>query len=197
MNNITLASTSYVKKKILLDAGFDIKKIYTVNTQYTRLEKEPIRSFVERLSTNKYLKILSKYQSNKDIIVVPTTIISQGEKILTCPTKKDQIMNYIKKISGKRLKIYTCVQIYHGSKKISKTVKTKVKIKLLDKKDIEYFFTYEKEYLLQNTFNPQSRILHWIYGSVTNIQGMPIYEVYNALTSINTANSKLENHILY
>lgn len=185
MSKLILASSSKQRIMLLNRIGYIPDIIHPSNINEDALKKEKPRELAYRLAYEKAKVVHEKFPD--DFILAADTVCATGRFILPKALTQEDAELCMKKLSGKRHKIYTGVCGIYKDKHIIKVAISIVKFKLLSKKEINFFIKsnewIEKAggYALQGV---ASRFIQWISGSDSTIIGLPCYETTCILESL-------------
>jgi septum formation protein len=184
--SFVLASGSPSRAQILEQLGYRISEIFPQNIDESELKKEVPRAYIKRICQNK-LSSAVKQRPNQ-VILGADTIVAVGRKILQKAQTAQEQASFMQRISGRRHYSMTAVGVYdplHPQKITIKLVETLVQMKRLTNQEIQSYVAsnvwkgcsgYKFDYAFQS-------LVKCIDGSVSSIQGLPIYEAKNMLGS--------------
>ncbi|MCP4354944.1 MAG: septum formation inhibitor Maf [Proteobacteria bacterium] len=176
MAKFIFTSKSQNNAEILKGLGYDYDFVEAQTTD-TALKAEKPRDFAVRIAVSQ-----AKELENSTNILSAYSVCAMGRKILCIPEDKRQAFDFIKMLSGKSHRVYTCVCLLKADGSIkTKVVETRVKIRPLSCKEIESYVANEQNW--QNfaggysIAKPQgSALIKSIVGSPSSITGLPLYE---------------------
>ena len=181
-----LASSSKRRLELLSQIGIKPDLILSPNIDEKIFSKELPRIYVERMSLEKN----SVYQKNysQSIILTADTIVSVGRRILPKTMDINTAEECLKLISGKRHKVFTSFTLYTPDNSLkTKTIQSIIKFKRLHPNEISYYLDSKEwegkagGYAIQGI---AASFINFISGSYSNVVGLPLAELYRALTSI-------------
>ena len=181
-----LASSSKRRLELLSQIGIKPDLILSPNIDEKIFSKELPRIYVERMSLEKN----SVYQKNysQSIILTADTIVSVGRRILPKTMDINTAEECLKLISGKRHKVFTSFTLYTPDNSLkTKTIQSIIKFKRLHPDEISYYLDSKEwegkagGYAIQGI---AASFINFISGSYSNVVGLPLAELYRALTSI-------------
>jgi septum formation protein len=173
---VILASASSRRHELLsyLLSNFEIQSADI--DESPKMDELPA-ALVRRLAESKALAV---WRENPDAIVIGAdTIVTFGHEIFGKPTNQNDSIAILKKLSGQRHTVMTCVAIISARKKISKVVKTEVEFTCLSTQQIQdYWQTGEPQdkagsYAIQGI---GGKFVKHITGSYSNVVGLPLVE---------------------
>ena len=114
------------------------------------------------------------------------TIVLFNDRILGKPSDDTEAKSALTLLSGKIHQVITGVCISSGERRVSFSCTTKVKFKELTEEEIDFYVTHFKPMDKAGSYAIQEWIglmgIEWIEGSYYNVVGLPVHEVYKALT---------------
>lgn len=179
---LILGSSSPRRLELLNQIGISPDAIQVADIDETPLTKETPRPYCQRMSRE---KALTFDLTDNELVLCADTIVSAGRKILGKPKNEDDARQILKLLSGRRHQVLTSVVIRSSEQLKEKTVTTIVKMKALNQIDIDrYIATQEWRgkaggYAIQGI---ASSLIPAIYGSYSNVVGLPLTETVNMLT---------------
>ena len=184
--NFILASESARRIALLEQIGITPDLIVTPNIdEKINLKELPI-DYVKRMANEKNIIFQANYP--KSIILSADTIVTIGRRILPKAINIQIAEACLKKLSGRRHKVYTSFALSSPNNKIRiKTVQSIVKFKRLDKNEIARYINSNEwqdkagGYAIQGM---AASLINFISGSYSNIVGLPLAELYRTLVSI-------------
>jgi len=183
MKKIILASASPTRKKLLIEAGFNLKIDPSNYEEDMSLSLDP-KELAIYLSKAKAESVAIKYK--EEIIIGADTFIVYENKILGKPITPDKAKEVLKMLSGKEHSAITGFTIIDTSSNniLSRAVETKVFFKnLIDEEIDDYVATGEPldkagSYAILEL---GEKFVERIEGSKTNVSGLPMDELIEAL----------------
>ena len=184
--NFILASGSARRIALLEQIGITPDLIVTPNIdEKINLKELPI-DYVKRMANEKNIIFQANYP--KSIILSADTIVTICRRILPKAINIQIAEACLKKLSGRRHKVYTSFALSSPNNKIRiKTVQSIVKFKRLDKNEIARYINSNEwqdkagGYAIQGM---AASLINFISGSYSNIVGLPLAELYRTLVSI-------------
>jgi septum formation protein len=182
--NIVLASASPRRKQLMQLAGFSISVRPTeIEENYpTSIDTHEIAEFLAKLKADAGLNA----SGPGEIILAADSIVVCNGNVLEKPLDRDQAFSFLNALSGMSHLVHTGVAIYSEEKKISFTTTSEVEFARLTPVEINYYIDHYQPFDKAGGYGIQDWI-GWtkiirIHGSYANIMGLPIAEVYQALT---------------
>ena len=182
-NKLILASGSPRRKQLLAELGlaFEVK---TVPFEEIFPEDMPTEKVAEFLAVGK--NEAHRAHFSKEIILTADTIVLFNDRILGKPSDDTEAKSALTLLSGKIHQVITGACISSGERRVSFSCTTKVKFKELTEEEIDFYVTHFKPMDKAGSYAIQEWIglmgIEWIEGSYYNVVGLPVHEVYKALT---------------
>ena len=176
---IVLASTSKDKSD-LLNKCF-IKHTCIKSNYDEGGDKSNPYSYAINNSKGKLLSLKDKV--NDSIVIGLDTICFVDGKVLEKPIDKNDAINNIKMCMNKETLVITGLSILNqkSDELFTTSVVSKVKIRNMSDKDIEFYINNEENYMYASGFIIEtiiSNFIEYIDGSFYNILGVPVEEIY-------------------
>lgn len=180
--HLILGSASPRRRDLLAQIGIVPDAIRPADIDETPQNGELPRRYSERLAREKCAALIAS--GAEEAILTADTVVSAGRRILGKPGDADAARAFLGLLSGRRHQVTTSVCLRWGGQDRQRTVETRVKLKRLSSQEIEaYIATGEWQgkaggYAIQGAaaaFVPE------IYGSYTNVVGLPLVETANLL----------------
>ncbi len=172
--NIVLASNSKRRINILREMGFDfITADHKFNENILK-EKNPIK-FVEICALEKAKSIQEDYQEY--LIIGSDTIVFFNNEILGKPKNRENAKYMLSKMSGNIHYVYTGIALIYNKKIIYSSIKTEVKFKILNEKEIDLYLDNANYMDKAGAYAIQEHAAFFIdsiKGDYFNIVGFPI-----------------------
>lgn len=173
-----LASSSPRRQELLASVGLTPDEIASPDVDESPLKGENPREYVKRIAILKARTIHS--QNPQAYVLAADTIVEMGHKIILKAQDQEEAALILKRLSGRRHRVYTgvCVLSPEG-KEAYKVVLTRLSFKRLTSDELEeYIASGEWEgkagaYAIQGQ---ASKFVKFISGSYTNVMGLPLYE---------------------
>ena len=185
---IILASESPARLNLLKQVGIEPDKVMPAHIDESELKREIPRFLALRLAEEKAQTVAN--QVDHGIIIAADTVPVCGRKVMRKASNSEDIKKSITMLSGRRHQIFTGVCIIrkdqHGEKLAKNFVKTIVKFKVINHKEIEYFANLGHGigkaggYCLDGY---AGSFVSFISGSYSNVIGLPLCETMNMLNS--------------
>lgn len=184
MAKIVLASAS-PRRKLLLewaDMEFDILVRETDETYPKGLSPEEIAVYIARGKALATLenKMYERYESNVPILAADTLVILDG-KIIGKPLSREQAIETLEALSGKKHLVITGVVLMTKEKEVSFCDQTEVVFNSFSREDIEYYVDKYKPYDKAGAYAIQEWIgvigIREIHGDFYNVMGLPVSKV--------------------
>lgn len=192
-----LASSSPRRRELVESLGIDYTIIKPQIDEVRNMGETPI-AYVERLSREKAAAVAAQLQFPAAILAADTTVILAADtigieedgEILEKPVDADDARAMLQRLRGRPHLVCTALTLLKTGdhpQSITRTTTTIVHMRLYSEAEIDAYiasgdpFDKAGSYAIQNTdFNPVERI----EGSYTNVVGLPIETLKDALSTI-------------
>ena len=177
-----LGSSSARRLELLQQVGIKIDKIIDPAIDETPLKFEPPIKYVERLSRAKSENV---EKDTNDFALTADTIVTKGRRIFGKPQDIIEAEKFLNLLSGGRHRVITSVCLAHNDKTKVRNVVTIVKMKRLSISEVNQYLESEEwrnkagGYAIQGK---AAKFIPSIFGSYTNVVGLPLTETVNLLT---------------
>ena len=183
---IILASSSPRRRQLLEIVRVPFKVISPQIVE-EKFQGESPREYVARLARAKATEV-GKEVKDRWILGADTIVLIDGE-VLGKPRNEKEAYSMLKKLSGKRHAVMTGFFIYHPENNQSEgdVVESLVKIKNLDEKEIKGYIKTGEPFDKAGGYAVQGIgmfMIEEIVGSYTNVIGLPVCEVIEALRRV-------------
>ena len=195
---IILASQSPARLELLKRIKVFPTQIIPANIDETEYLRELPNQLVTRLAQEK-AEVVAKKISGEAIIIAADTVVVHGRKILPKALTSEDVRYCLNILSGRRHRVYTGICIIKKTLEQvllrQKLVQTIVKFKRLSQQEIEFYCSLDEGinkaggcgiHGYAEAFVPS------IYGSYSNIMGLPLLETMHMLTSLGFKNRPLK-----
>jgi septum formation protein len=193
---LILASKSPRRKELLEQAGliFEVVPSSVDEKDITNLAPEKL---VETLAETKARDVAVAYPDSW-VIGADTIVLNQG-KILGKPGSKETARQMIQQLNGQIHEVFTGYAIYCEARKtcISGVVTTEVHFRDLSPQEMEWYIQTDEPYDKAGAYAIQglgSFLVKRIYGSYTNVVGLPVCEVLEHLLKNDIIEVSRDNH---
>ncbi len=182
LGNIVLASASPRRRELLSTLGltFDVE---VPQIDEAPLPNEAARPFVERMAKEKADAAMADPQS---VVIAADTIVVLDGTILGKPTHEAQAFEMLTGLSGKSHEVITGVCVRRNSQRQLFSVVTKVFFRTLEAEEIRAYIASGCPMDKAGAYAIQGGAAHMvrtIEGSYTNVVGLPLCELHEALIS--------------
>jgi septum formation protein len=189
-NKIILASSSPRRRELLSALGieFDVKFPSAVETVR---ENESPEEFSRRISAEKACSVSVDLEDGYIVIGADTIVVIDGE-ILGKPSDIGDAASMLRMLSGREHHVYTAFSIVRPKNELlySRIVDTKVLVKTLAASEIEGYIKTGEPMDKAGAYGIQgigSFMVSGIEGSYTNVVGLPLVELLEALKNLGIA----------
>ena len=185
---LILASASKSRLALLKQIHIIPDIIEPADIDEVRGKSEKPVNMVKRLAKEKCRKISDKYPS--DIVLSADTVSVVGNKVLDKTYDENIEREYLGLIGGRRHRLYSSVCLSYKEKNIfkQKTELSILKFKRFSQKEIEEIIASREwegcsgGYAIEGMMG---KFLISVSGSVSNVMGLPLHQIYNLLNGIN------------
>ena len=182
-HKIILASKSPRRKYLMEQGGFDVEvRTYDVEEVYPDdLELSMVPEYLAKLKTGPAMSSLRE----NEILIAADTIVLFKDEILGKPKDREHAIACISSMSAAEHEVITGVCIATLEVTHSFSVTSKVVFADISEEEIEYYVDNFKPYDKAGAYGIQDWIgwtkIKSIEGSYSNIFGLPMRDVYNAI----------------
>lgn len=183
IGKLILASASPRRRELLGSLGLEFE-VRVPDIDESLKEGEAPRNFAERLAEEKSAAITADAGAT---LVAADTIVVLGDTILGKPHDEEHAFEMLSDLSGKTHEVITGVCVRRGSSANVFSVATKVVFRSLEKAEIIRYIASGCPMDKAGAYAIQGGAAHMvkeIRGSYTNVVGLPLCEVHEALTSV-------------
>ncbi len=187
---IILASSSPRRKELLETVGLEFEVI-NPSADESLLENETPEEFALRVSVDKASSVSRRLENPHIVIGADTIVVVDGE-ILGKPSGEKEAASMLNKISGREHRVLTAFSIVMPEEELlhSEIVDTKVGVKPLAASEIEGYIKTGEPMDKAGAYGIQgigSFLVKYIEGSYTNVVGLPVVELLQALRNLEIA----------
>jgi len=185
--DIILASNSPRRKELLAHVvpNFKVKTKEVEEIYPHELEKNTVAEYLAKLKASVFQEI-----RNNEIIITADTIVLLKNTIFGKPKDRDDAINILQQLSGKKHQVITGVCIKSKYKELTFSHTTNVLFKKLTLDEITYYIDKFKPYDKAGAYAIQEWIgfvgVEKIDGDYNNIVGLPVQELYVKLNEFLT-----------
>lgn len=184
---IVLASSSPRRKELLQSVGIEFEVIAPTSDE-SLLDRERPEDYALRLSSQKALSVSKGLNSNVLVIGADTIVVVDNE-ILGKPKDEEDAGVMLNKISDKTHHVLTAFSIIKPEHEILHThvVGTEVIVKTLEPQEIQGYIKTTEPMDKAGAYGIQgvgAFMIKGIRGSYTNVVGLPLVEVVEALKKL-------------
>ena len=186
--SLILASASPRRQELLRSVGLKFK-IIPAHINENGLAGEGPRQHVKRLAREKAMVIAKKYPEAW-VLGADTIVVIDGI-VLGKPENKTQARKMLQKLSGREHKVFTGFTIAHVAAEIyrTKVIQSAVQFKTISPKEMDWYVASDEPYDKAGGYAVQGQgafFIKSIRGSYTNVIGLPLCEVLEALKIFET-----------
>lgn len=179
---LILASSSLRRQELLASIDLFPDQIISPDVDESPLRHEKVRPYVQRIALLKARRIHA--QSSDAYVLAADTAVELGGKIVLKAQSLDEARGLIRRLSGRRHRVYTGVCVISPTgKEVCRVVLTRVSLKRLTIEELEGYLIsgdWEGKAGAYSIQGKGAKFIKFISGSYTNVVGLPLYET-NAL----------------
>ncbi len=181
---VILASGSPRRQKLLRELGVDFKvQLRPVHEDHPAGMK--MEEIALLLSERKAAAFEDEFFTENTMIITADTIVCLGDEVLGKPAGREEAIETLLKLSGRKHRVITGVSIKTLKKNVNFSVSTDVYFKELGKEEIIYYVDHYKPYDKAGAYGIQEWIgyigIEKIEGSFYNVMGLPVLKLYEEL----------------
>lgn len=185
-NELILASSSPRRKELLESVGVKFRVICPTSDEAVIPGESP-EDYTLRLSREKALSVAASCSEGAYIIGADTTVVVDGY-ILVKPTDKDDARSMLLKLSGREHRVLTAFSIVRAFSEVlhGEVIDTRVMVKNLAAHEIQGYIMTGEPMDKAGAYGIQGAgafMIKGIVGSYTNVVGLPLVELLEALKS--------------
>jgi len=183
---LILASSSPRRKELLKQIGLRFEVVPSGVEERIKDGENPVEH-VLRLAEEKALDVANKSRDSW-VIAADTIVLVDGE-ILGKPAKEKEAYQMLLKLSGKEHRVITgfCILNTGNGESVKESVETTVTFKELSEEEIRGYIKTKEPFDKAGGYAIQGKgsfMIREIKGSYTNVVGLPICEVVEALERV-------------
>jgi len=186
MKKIILASGSPRRKQLLewAEIPFEIVVKETDETFPAGLTLEEVPIHIARQKA----RAVESVMNNDSVILAADTIVVLNERIIGKPKNREDAINILSDLSGRKHRVITGVVIMLGKKEISFSDSTDVYFNELNREQLEFYVDNYKPYDKAGAYAIQEWIgvvgIRSVEGDFYNVMGLPVSRVVKELKKI-------------
>lgn len=191
--NIILASGSPRRKELMTQAGIDFK-IHVADIDESKIDPDMRpENYVCLLSKTKAQAVAGHYPDAWTIGA--DTIVAVGNTILGKPAGHRQAVTMLTQLSNREHSVFTAFTITRPNSDdlVTRVVNTRVRFKELSYDEINWYADTDEPYDKAGGYGIQgigAFLVKEISGSYTNVVGLPVCELIDALASLGAISFK-------
>lgn len=185
-NAIILASSSPRRRELLESVGVKFR-VVTPSSDETIIPGESPHDYTLRLSKEKALSVAERCEEGTYVIGADTTVVVDGD-ILVKPKDREDARSMLHRLSDREHRVLTAFSIVRSLSMVlhSEVVETLVEVKNLAAHEIEGYIMTGEPMDKAGAYGIQgigAFMVKGIQGSYTNVVGLPLVELLEALKS--------------
>ncbi|MCB1270460.1 MAG: Maf family protein [Microthrixaceae bacterium] len=177
---IVLASGSPRRLDLLRSAGVD-PEVLVPDVDESPLPGEAPVAYVDRIARSKALAV--EVAAGRVVVAADTTVDLDG-RILAKPCDAASARSMLEALSGRSHLVHTAVAVRRDQVCDTRVVTTGVGFALLDEATVEWYVATGESFGKAGAYAIQgsgARLVEWVHGSVTNVIGLPLAELFEML----------------
>ncbi|MDA7845366.1 Maf family protein [Rickettsiales bacterium] len=185
-----LGSSSVCRRELLCEIGLPADEFISPDVDESPIKKEKPKDLAMRLSKLKNDAIIEKLKDGGEEVIILTadTVVGVGNKPLDKALTDDDVRKYMKILSGRGNRVYTgfCCTRLSADGTVAQQVhnygETRIKFKTFSKNDIDEMVASKSGIGVAGGYTIDgfaSSLMINAIGSMSNIQGLPLYQVRN------------------
>ncbi len=177
---LTLASASPRRRELLATLGLDFSIALPEIDETPKFDEKP-RALTERLAKEKAATV-----TVGGIVIAADTLVVQGERILGKPTDEQHAIDMLRSLSNSTHEVITGVCMKSAERTVIFSVKTQVTFRTVAETEIVAYVATGEPMDKAGAYAIQGGAAHMIRrieGSYTNVVGLPLCELHEALIS--------------
>ena len=181
---LILGSGSSARKELLVSIGILPHKVEIPDVDESLKANEDPRHYVKRIAIKKANSISSEHQS---FLITADTIVTVGKRILMKTSNQKRAQEYLNMLSGRRHSVYTAFCVKHGGSTKCKLVRTVLKMRVLNEKEITAYIACREWVGCAGGYRIQGRakcFFPFISGCYSNVVGLPLPSLIGVLSSM-------------
>ncbi len=183
---LILASESPRRKALLKDLGLRLKIVPAEVREIPRPKEDPVL-FSKRMAEEKADIVSSLYPDQW--VLGADTVVVLGEKMLGKPKDSQEAKKFLHLLSGETHRVITgfCLKNRALNRSLIKSVSTRVHFKSLSSEEIDWYVQTGEPLDKAGAYAIQGKgafCVKKISGSYTNVVGLPVTEVLEALEKV-------------
>ncbi len=182
---ILLGSNSPRRKELLQNLGFDFE-VVSINCDEIypeNLEVEKIASFLSELKANVFRNLLEN-----EILLTADTVVTFENKVLGKPKNREEAVEMLSHLSGKKHQVYTGISFKTSEKIITKTDVAEVEFTEISNDEMDFYIKKYQPFDKAGSYGIQEWLgmakISRINGSFYTIMGLPTHLVYETLKEL-------------
>ncbi|HSF45786.1 MAG TPA: Maf family nucleotide pyrophosphatase [Chitinophagaceae bacterium] len=188
MKKVVLASQSPRRRQLLewAEIQFDVMSRETDESwpEGMSVEEIPIHISREKARAVRSLDLFQRYEGNVPVIAADTIVVLDNQ-VMGKPQDREQAINMLKALSGRRHRVITGVVIMSDDKEIAFADITEVEFHQIDEADLVYYVDKYEPFDKAGAYAIQEWIgvvgVKSVTGDFYNVMGLPVSRVVQVL----------------
>ena len=184
---LILASQSPRRRQLLAEAGivFTLSERFECDETFPEdMPAEDVAEYLSVLKSEAYPQPLAE----GDILLTADTVVIAANRVLGKPADRAEAIEMISLLSGCDHEVITGCTLRTATQKRSFSVKSKVRFRVLDREEIEYYVDCYRPFDKAGAYGIQEWIgyvgIKGIEGSFYNVMGLPVQRLYCELKEL-------------
>lgn len=182
--DLILASQSPRRSELLRQAGIPFR-VQAVPIEETFPADMPVLEVAPHLAQQKAASAAVLLEKPEQILLTADSVVIEGETIYGKPKDREEAINIIRALAGKRHTVVTGVCLKSLDKEVTLSGLSYVYFSPISEEEIAYYVDHYQPYDKAGAYAIQEWIglckIHRIEGTYHNIMGLPVDLVYAAL----------------
>jgi septum formation protein len=178
---LILGSASPRRRDLLAQIGVVPDEVRAARIDETPGKGELPRVFVQRMAREKAAAIPA---TPDELVLTADTDVSIGRRILGKPVDEAEAVQFLLMLSGRRHRVMTAVCLMLGSRTWERRVETRIKFKRLSDAEVSAYIRSGQWHGKAGGYDIRgmaAAFIPEIYGSYTNVVGLPLCETAGLL----------------
>ncbi|MFQ8433418.1 Maf family protein [Amaricoccus sp. W119] len=181
MTEFILGSASPRRRELLAQIGVTPDRVVSPDIDETPRPREAPRALALRLAETKASAVAAGPGA---FVLAADTVVALGTRVLGKPADEAEAAAFLRKLSGRRHRVFTGVALRGPARNWNRAVETVVRVKQLSEDEIADYIASGEWRGKAGGYAIQGRaaaFIPWIGGSHSNVVGLPLVEVANLL----------------
>ena len=184
--SIVLASASPRRRELLAQLGIACI-VRPAEIDETPMSGERPDDYVLRVARAKATAVADPRDDEATVLGADTAVVVDGE-LLGKPRGPDEAGAMLRRLSGRVHEVISAVVIVRGTRVVSRTVTTRVTMRVLEDREIAAYCETDEPYDKAGGYAVQgyaAAFISHLEGSYTGVVGLPLFETAELLAEVN------------